>query len=31
MFKRFLSLMLVACIVFSVLICMSGFSEGKKT
>lgn len=31
MFKRFLSLMLVACIVFSVLLCMSGCSEGKKT
>ena len=31
MFKRFLSLMLVACIVFSVLLCMTGCSEGKKT
>ena len=31
MFKRFLSLMLVACIVFSVLLCMTGCSDGKKT
>lgn len=31
MYKRFLSLMLVACIVCSLLLCMTGCSEGKKT